>query len=51
MELIGSVASDDSGTLETVSAPEELDSPEPRRLLKDEPFKMKLVVEAVSNDE
>ena len=51
MELIGSVARDESGTLETVSAPEELDSPEPRRLLNDEPFRMKLVVEAVSNDE
>ena len=29
MELIGSVASDDSGTLETVRAPEESESPEP----------------------
>ena len=36
--------------VEQVKAPEESDNPEPRRLLKDEPFKMRLVVEAVESD-
>ena len=50
MELIGRVARDESGTFETVRAPAEFESPEPKRLLNDEPFKTKLVVEAVSNE-
>ena len=36
---------------ETVRAPEELESPEPKRLLKDEPLTTRLVVEAVKEDE
>ena len=35
---------------DTVSAFPEFESPEPRRLLNDEPFTMRLVVEAVVND-
>jgi hypothetical protein len=36
---------------ETVRAPEELERPLPRRLLKDEPLTMRLVVEAELNEE
>ena len=38
-------------TPELVKAPEERDSPVPKRLLKDEPLMIKLVVEAVMKDE
>jgi DNA-binding transcriptional regulator LsrR (DeoR family) len=51
MELIGRVARDVRGTFETVSAPLEFDSPEPSKLLKDEPFMTRLVVDAVMADE
>ena len=50
-ELAASAARDVRGTLETVSAPPELDSPLPKRLLKDEPLTIKFVVDAVTNDE
>jgi len=50
-ELIGRAASDARGTLETVRAPPELERPEPRRLLKEEPFTMRLVVEAIAKEE
>jgi hypothetical protein len=39
------------GTLETVSAPEELVRPVPSRLLNDDPLTMRLVVLAVAKDE
>jgi hypothetical protein len=38
-------------TPELVNAPDERDSPVPSRLLNDEPLTMRLVVEAVTNDE
>ena len=46
-ELIGRVAREEKGTLETVRAPEELVKPVPKRLLKEELLTMRLVVEAV----
>ena len=36
---------------DTVSVPAELESPEPKSLLNDDPLTMRLVVEAVMNDE
>jgi len=51
IELIGSVARDVRGTFETVRAPDDRVSPLPVRLLNDEPFNMRLVVEAVRKDE
>ena len=50
-ELIGSAASEDRGTPETVKAPPDRARPEPKRLLNELPLTMRFVVEAVANDE
>ncbi len=36
---------------DTVNAPPVLANPEPKRLLNDEPLTMRLVVDAIANDE
>ena len=51
IELIGRAVREERGRLETVRAPEERERPEPRRELKEEPLIMRLVVEAVLNQE